>query len=1142
MELQRLTIHNIASIEDAIIDFNAEPLSDSEVFLISGKTGAGKSTILDAISLALYATTPRLKNTQMEGDVQDGEKELKINDPRQLMRRNTGEAYSELTFIGCNKIPYRAKWSVNRSRNKVEGNIQSKSWELENLNTKKLLTKDADIRQELTFAVGLDFDQFCRTTLLAQGDFTRFLNSKDGDKAEILEKITGTEIYSQIGQTIYETTTEAKQEWEKAQNQVDAIHALCQAEIEDLQHHQATLENENKELDIQKQTAETKQKWLNDEKALAEDFQKAKAHLDESQEEIQKETFVQNSQLVAQWDATIEARNWRNNYNDASRVLQEQEKTLNNLQNEYVAILNGEQHLSEQLKNKKQQATALAGTIANQQDKAPIFDNAQTLQEKLSAIVADKASIEKASKEKKTLEKNLNETLLLAKAKTAKALDDAQQACNDKEKERNERQTILDNTHLPELRQKKEAQQQLLNNIQTANERLDRLETEQKRHNDTENNLKTKAQEIEDQTNQLKAQVPDLTSAKETAGKLKEVLNKQQHTVDEWAKTMRASLHIDDTCPVCGQKITIMPQEDALRKLVEEQEKAWKDADAEYQRLQEAYNKLDSYIKALQSTYDKDKKAFDSDTSLDTRKQNLLQALQPLSAAIPLITDTTVINHPQCLKSTIQQINKSTAEQITALQQRITEAEQIEQAVALLQMEYNGLVDVRTAAQTADNNAANRITECNGEINAKQTLIDEAQKRILEAENAANTLIGSTAWEHDWKNNTKEFINELVSATQKYNADKETLKELNGNIEILQERHNHVAKTLTQIREAQPQWKNLQAAGCEEMHDIYSRVNRLQSDISVAQAKINNAMQLRQDATDLLKRFLEEHKSLTLELLDQLNTYSSKAITHLKTTIQAKKDQHFEAKNVFDTVVKRQNAHQEIKPELSETDTPEALEETLKTLEGTIRINDQQIGGIKEKLEADQKQTNEKKRLQVQADEKKQIYDKWDRLNQLIGDKTGNKFRKIAQSFVLGHLVASANHYMRTLTNRYTLKVQPGTFVITVEDSYQGYASRSASTISGGESFLVSLALALALSDIGNRFSVDTLFIDEGFGTLSGEPLQNAVNTLRTLHSRFGRHVGIISHIEELQERIPVQIKVIQEGNASSSKIEIQGY
>ncbi len=130
---------------------------------------------------------------------------------------------------------------------------------------------------------------------------------------------------------------------------------------------------------------------------------------------------------------------------------------------------------------------------------------------------------------------------------------------------------------------------------------------------------------------------------------------------------------------------------------------------------------------------------------------------------------------------------------------------------------------------------------------------------------------------------------------------------------------------------------------------------------------------------------------------------------------------------------------------------------------------------------------------------------------------------------------------MHGLSDRYTLKVVPGTFVIMLEDAYQGYTSRSAATISGGESFLVSLSLALALSDIGGRLAVDTLFIDEGFGTLSGEPLRKAVDTLRSLHAASGRHVGIISHVEELRERIPVQIRLSRSSDSSSSIIRISG-
>ena len=235
MKFQKLTIHNIASIEDAVIDFEAQPLAGSEVFLITGKTGAGKSTILDAICLALYADTPRLEGTKMEGDTKDGDKTLKIDDPRQLMRRNTGEAFVSLTFIGSNDVHYEATWAVARARKKVTGNVQSKDWQLKNLDDGCTLTKDKEIEAEIHAAIGLDFKQFCRTTMLAQGEFTRFLNSKDNEKAEILEKITGVDVYSKIGAKVFEVTGQKKQVWDEAQRLVEGTRTLSDAEVTEKQ-------------------------------------------------------------------------------------------------------------------------------------------------------------------------------------------------------------------------------------------------------------------------------------------------------------------------------------------------------------------------------------------------------------------------------------------------------------------------------------------------------------------------------------------------------------------------------------------------------------------------------------------------------------------------------------------------------------------------------------------------------------------------------------------------------------------------------------------------------------------------------------------------------------------------------------------
>ena len=231
MKLQKLIIHNIASIEDAVIDFKAKPLADSEVFLITGKTGSGKSTILDAICLALYADTPRLDGTKMQGITKDGDKSVQIDDPRQLMRRNTAEAYAKLYFTGSNGMSYEASWSVSRARKKVQGNMQSKEWRLCKLDSGTVLTKDAEIKEEIKKAIGLDFSQFCRTTMLAQGEFTRFLNSEDNEKAAILEKITGVDAYSKIGAKIYSVTNDKKGRWEQAKQLIEGIETLKEDEI-----------------------------------------------------------------------------------------------------------------------------------------------------------------------------------------------------------------------------------------------------------------------------------------------------------------------------------------------------------------------------------------------------------------------------------------------------------------------------------------------------------------------------------------------------------------------------------------------------------------------------------------------------------------------------------------------------------------------------------------------------------------------------------------------------------------------------------------------------------------------------------------------------------------------------------------------
>jgi len=220
--------------------------------------------------------------------------------------------------------------------------------------------------------------------------------------------------------------------------------------------------------------------------------------------------------------------------------------------------------------------------------------------------------------------------------------------------------------------------------------------------------------------------------------------------------------------------------------------------------------------------------------------------------------------------------------------------------------------------------------------------------------------------------------------------------------------------------------------------------------------------------------------------------------------------------------------------------TIDALTEQLSPLQEEWNNFQKEILALQKQLADNDELLDKLGELQKKEAEARKEFEKWRKLNSLLGDSEGNKFKKIAQSYVLESLLVTANNYMPMLTSgRYKLCVVPGTFIILIQDALQDDSIRVASTISGGETFLVSLALALALSEIGENLQVDTLFIDEGFGSLSGEKLQNALATLKKLHANTGRQVGVISHVPEVREQIPVQIQVQQAKNSSCSTIQI---
>jgi exonuclease SbcC len=1156
MKLQKLTIHNIASIEDAVINFDAQPLADSEVFLITGKTGAGKSTILDAICLALFANTPRLVGTQMQGETKDGNDDVTIKDPRQLMRRNTGEASVTLTFTGNNGIHYEAQWKVWRSRNRPTGNLQTKSWSLRNLDTDRTIERnDAEIRAEIKAAVGLDFNQFCRTTLLAQGEFTKFLNSKDDEKAAILEKITGVDIYAKVGKKVFEVTGHKEQLWKEAKQQVEGIRTLADEEVAAKKEEMAGIDAQYKTLRTAVDADKAKLQWIKTEAELTKAIAAATEAYRQALAVVDGDDFKAKELLVKQWNTTIEARNWLTAKKSAEVSMARQQEVLSALRSDYVGILGGYAFAEQKKMQTEADVKAVADIMEREKDRHVVYDNAQTIAGYMSTMADGRkkiaASLSAIAKEDKTL----TEKLMPAFDKAQEILKVAQEAYRKQEAEINEQEKALDALHLGGLRTQRDKNKELIQNISTAFDRIESLDKEKKHRQDTLASLEEARVEIEKKQKVLELMEPRIHDAKVRMEACKEMLDRQSDTINKFAKTLRQKLHIGDVCPVCRQEIkSELPHEDELAKLVGGLSDAFNEAETAYKKLVDERNRLEAEVKTTAKNYQTAKEAFDKDKAVETAEEKVVAACK--TCGIGKYDDETL--------TALGQLKEKTDAALKELEAKITEGEGKDSAIKeqrkALDKFRADILDLR--AKDAQN-AEKAINDCKGRISTHKELERTKKEDVYKAEgNAASLIVGQ--WTVDWRDKPREFAELLKEQAEAYQKNVMRSQTLANSLTEMAHSCLMVKDVIDEIGQLMPAWKEFTASdkaaikrgqsdacmsnaeheqarleSTAKLADLLKKANDVKSKTSTALAGLQQAEETAKVNSQQLESFLDDHKDICIERLNVLNDYTAPQISESNALLDADRKNVLAKKTLMDEAIRKQDEHLKAKPDLQDGDTAETLDARIKEQEPKLIEIAEKKGAISQELKADEENKKNQGQLIEEVEKKSAEYQKWSRMNQLIGDATGNKFRKIAQSYVLTSLIHSANSYMKTLTDRYTLKVAPGTFVISLEDAYQGYVSRAASTISGGESFLVSLSLALALSDIGQQLVVDTLFIDEGFGTLSGEPLQNAINTLRSLHTRSGRHVGIISHVEELQQRIPIQIQVIQEGNNSSSKVKI---
>lgn len=973
MRIKQLYIHNIASIEEAFIDFDAEPLKSSDLFLITGKIGAGKSTILDAICLALYGTTPRV-NAGTRDRIDANDDNLSGRDPRQLMRQNTGEASVRLVFDGTDGNRYEAEWHVQRGAlKKATSALSADVWTLHNLTSGTLLVgstnKDKGIRDAVEKAVGLDFEQFCRTTILAQGEFTKFLKSDESEKAAILEKITGTEIFSKIGARIYERTKERRESLKIESEKLSCITLLSEEEI-------------------QAKTARNQ--------AVA----------------------AENAALVKEWEQAVEARRDLKEVEERQTEIQRLDQEVETQwKPKYEVGLKGKQGLEQRMQSLKSQLESLHNKIESQEKKAGVYEQSQAILQQLRSIYKAQQQIQLKRQEAPKVAFNELDAALKADGERLKSMN------------------------LPELRTQKDTLVKTVNELQNLLTRLDVLTSQSMQQGELERQNKDFWTEVEQLERTLPAHQEKLKAGKELLASLETLKNLSAQTVDQWSKQIRATLKEGCVCPVCQQTLRqALPVESEL-------DQAYLENLTKYERQKSEVEVLTNQLNGLKANIEAKKRQHGQNAdNLAKSSAELQRETQRFLRDASRQGVQTMLEATEKLKP-LKQAKEDEAYQMGL---RIAEAERLEVQVNEKRAQLNQLA-----------------------------AIAELEKNVNEMGQEVDGMLGKDqAWSVDWHADMTSFANQLKEEAKQFINDKERIKELDRQLKESEATLQEVKELQSKVALAMPSWNLLKVDESQDMERLSAYWN---------------------------------------DLLARLNTNRQ-----LKTAAEQKK----------------QDAEKRLAA-LQVNDTPELLDARIADIEK--RINALKVEGVEltKALELDAAQRKDKEALQQRVTALTESYAQWKRLCDHFGSADGSLFRKIAQSFILGNLLHSANHYLKTLHHRYSLEVVKGTLHLSLVDAYQGYATRPVSTLSGGESFLVSLALALALSDIGQNLAVDTLFIDEGFGSLSGQELSNAINTLRALHRANGRHVGIISHVEAVKESIPVQIQVIQEGNQSSSIVSV---
>lgn len=1016
MRIIKIEMENLNSLKGYwSIDFtHSDYETYHNLFVISGHTASGKTTILDAITLALYGRTPRQKKvTKAENEI---------------MTRNTGYCRAKVTYE-CKAGRYESEFFQQRARKSSTGALQAPECRIKNLDDGTEETEIASTSLEARTAeiIQLDYSQFSRSIMLAQGEFDTFIMGDERERAAILAKLNGTAQYKAIGARIVKKASEYKQKLEAVEGELKGVTLLNEEQISELESERKLKIDRGESIKKELEAVTKAINWLGEIEDCNLKLTDAKINRQKYEEE-QSVSDAENEKLKK----AEKAVNCKAEY-----------QTLNQLEEEKSKL---EKQLTE---NKAKQESC----ASNYENAVSLFKASELKhKEALEKLNADSAIWKKVRDYDAEITpiKNNRDSAEITKNSALEKLTEGK----DNKKILSEKIEELDTAI-------KKAESYLQDNKADANLEQLNIVLEQK-HSQTNIYVKdvTEAsEEIEKNNFEIQFVSKELDGEQSVFAKISDELKQLVSTEFlSVSNILRSHLEKGKPCPVCGSQNH--PSCDGEKEaVVEEDEKSQKVAVNVVEmnkKLQESEKKVRDLTAKVDSLQDKN-------ISLKNQKENLDKRLADELKDI----NSRIEKWGHVLK-----ISEDGSDNFSEILSDLTARENQFKSTSEEWRAKKGEQDVLSAKRDGIN-----LDELKAEFDKAEAAFNKIESIYMEKSAARFQLFGE-------KNPDEEE-----------NLSRENIKSLESQME-----ENETGKNALEL----------------EKNTLETTVAACEKNLQECKAKISKATEEFRNILD--KNDFESKEEFLSCLLSDLQIDSLRDKREQLIKIDG------ETKSAVETAEK--NLNEKKKKKLTDKSKNE-LDEQKELLEDEQQKTAERVGTISNLLDNNESQKTKALEIKQRYDEAKEKSQLWDEMREFIGKAGGEDFEVFVESLAFKQLLKIANKYVEAITGKYTLIQVENSVDFLVHDSKMsgGQADRPVNNMSGGEKFIISLSLALGIAELASRnIRVDSLFLDEGFGTLSGTPLTEAIIALKSLQSS-GKMLGIITHIDAVIKEFDLKIE-----------------